>query len=770
MNDTTSPISLTPNKTQKSMLGRLLATEDIVVEHHPDAPTAYFDVKNRVLVLPQWKDMSDQLYDMLVGHEVGHALYTPAEDTSGRELPELLDDIAGNGGNIQLVKALLNIVEDARIERLMQDKFPGLKRDFVAAYDDLHNARDFFGIGDKDLSDSSFADRINLHFKIGNMINVPFSMDEQLIVDRIGVTDSFEDVIQIVRDMYPAVKKEMDERQEMKEADASLDGAGEDEDGEGSGGDGGWMQPEDADTEDGDGAGDGEGDDEDGEDSGASAEDDTDDGESAESVEGDAPSNSSGAVDGEELPQGSGLETVDAFERKMEELVDDDRYNKNKYATLAKFDYKDWVIDTDKTFEGLAAYPAGYHRHDAQPSAELAAQLCKSLSRKVAKGANLLAKQFEMKKAADAHKRTVISKTGVLDTVKMVNYKTSDDIFRKNSTVTEGKNHGLVSFIDWSGSMDDCMGATIEQMYLLATFCKKVNIPFDFYAFSSQTPWRRAWGHQEGEDMQKCPITAIDDHDEDGNRITDDVQPSENMCLYRFVHSGLNNRDYKKSMEGLAMLHHHYTTGRSRGPHGNILVRVPMQLQLGGTPLDDCIVLARNLVRDFRKNNNLQIVHTIFLTDGDSHGGCVETNHSHLRDGRKIITREKIDGYYRGEGTKFLLEWFRATTGCKAIGMFLTNNWRSAASRMGNQQVLFEEVQIQKKKFIKEKFLNAGEAHGYSEFFILKSDTKVETGADFDEVDADISFTKLRSAFVKAQQGALVSRTVLNRVADLLAV
>ena len=758
MNDTISPIALTPNKTQKSMLGRLLATEDIVVEHHPDAPTAYFDVKNRVLVLPQWKDMSNQLYDMLVGHEVGHALYTPAEDASGRDLAELVADIAGKGGNMQLAKTLLNIVEDARIERLMQAKFPGLKRDFVSAYDDLHNVRNFFGIDGKDLSKSSFADRINLYFKIGNMINVPFSMDEQLIVDRVDVTDSFEDVIQIVRDIYPDIKQEMDQRkEELKEENASLPGDDSD-DGEGSGGDGGWFTPEDADTTEGDGAG--NSDDESGDDSGQSADDDTDDGESAESVDSDTSSTTTGDVDGEALTEGSGLETVDEFERKLEELVDEtNRYKRNSYKTLLKFDYNNWVVEPNETWEGVMVRVNNYE--EATPNTPTAEQLRKSLSRKVSKGANLLAKQFEMKKAADTHKRTVISKTGVLDTVKMVNYKTTDDIFRKNSTVTEGKNHGLVSFIDWSGSMNECMGATIEQMYLLATFCKKVNIPFDFYAFSSQTPWRRAWNNADNEG-KTSPITDIENYDDDGNRITDDCQPSSGMCLYRLVHSGMNKKDYKKAMEGLAMLHAHYAGQRSS------MISVPSHLQLGGTPLDDCIVLARNLVQDFRKKNNLQIVHAIFLTDGDSHGGCIDRNDTHLRDGRKIFTKDIKDGYHRGESTRFLLEWFRATTGCKAIGMFLTSSWQQASRKLMN--VDYDNILDIKKTFTKDKFINGGEAHGYTEFFVLKSDTKVETGKEFDELDADnISFTKLRTTFMKSQAGAVVSRTVLNRVADLLA-
>ena len=59
-------------------LAKLLAAEDIAVEHRP-VSTAYFDVKNRVLALPMWKDMPQYLYHMLVLHEVGHSLFTNAD-------------------------------------------------------------------------------------------------------------------------------------------------------------------------------------------------------------------------------------------------------------------------------------------------------------------------------------------------------------------------------------------------------------------------------------------------------------------------------------------------------------------------------------------------------------------------------------------------------------------------------------------------------------------------------------------------------------------
>ena len=60
----------------KSQLAKLLATEDLIVEHK-QVETAQFNVHTRVLILTLWEKASNAVYDMLVGHEVGHALFTP---------------------------------------------------------------------------------------------------------------------------------------------------------------------------------------------------------------------------------------------------------------------------------------------------------------------------------------------------------------------------------------------------------------------------------------------------------------------------------------------------------------------------------------------------------------------------------------------------------------------------------------------------------------------------------------------------------------------
>ena len=60
----------------KSQLAKLLATEDLIIEHK-QIETAQFNVQTRVLILPLWEKATNIIYDSLVAHEVGHALYTP---------------------------------------------------------------------------------------------------------------------------------------------------------------------------------------------------------------------------------------------------------------------------------------------------------------------------------------------------------------------------------------------------------------------------------------------------------------------------------------------------------------------------------------------------------------------------------------------------------------------------------------------------------------------------------------------------------------------
>ena len=184
------------NQEVKGQLAKLLATENLTIEHRK-VSTAYFDVEKRILCLPIWKSASNTVYDLLVGHEVGHALFTPAEQ---------LNDAP---------KEFVNVIEDARIERMMKVKYPGLRNTFFNGYKELWNDG-FFGVSNAEIDQLALIDRINLFFK-GNA-SIEFDEDEQVYVDRAATTKTFQDVLDLARDLYDRAGQKDKERVDEMDA------------------------------------------------------------------------------------------------------------------------------------------------------------------------------------------------------------------------------------------------------------------------------------------------------------------------------------------------------------------------------------------------------------------------------------------------------------------------------------------------------------------------------------------------------------------------
>ena len=207
------------NQEVKGTLAKLLATENLTVEHRK-VSTACFDVDKRLLILPIWKTASNTVYDLLVGHEVGHALYTP-------------NDPFGDAP-----KAFVNVIEDARIERLMKQTYPGLRKSFHDGYVELWND-DFFGVKHEDLENLPLIDRINLYFK-GNR-SMPFADEEQHWIEKVDNTKSFKDVVDLANEMYGHAEK-LEEMKPQEQFEDDMDFSNMD-----------WIEDGDGDSEDGDG-------------------------------------------------------------------------------------------------------------------------------------------------------------------------------------------------------------------------------------------------------------------------------------------------------------------------------------------------------------------------------------------------------------------------------------------------------------------------------------------------------------------------------------
>ena len=762
MNQTT-----TVKSSSKDILAKCMAVEDITVEHRANVPTAYFDTKNRVLCLPIWQDMTNEVYDMLVGHEVSHALHTPAEGWQ---------DFVGTGKGSSIRHMFLNIVEDARIERLIKDKFPGIRRDFASAYKTLHT-QDLFELKDRTIAvTDELIDRLNLHFKVGlfGLEQIPFADDEKQYITRMANTVTFEDVVALAKELY---EKHIDELEdEEEESGQESGGSGESGDGEEQQGSQGNSENEQdgsqsgSSDEDGDQDGNGSGDsDESGEDSGQSQDDDTDDGESADSEAGDSQDSDgdSGEMEYDDYANdvNAAGSSQRAFEKGVENLNDSTGANYT-YHTLPKINLDEIIVDfpvIESMWQRID--PDTINERNRDRADEWATELRTFLNE--SKGTiNQMVQQFQMKQAADASHRTQINKTGVLDTLTMVNYRWSEDIFRKNETQPDGKNHGMVMFVDWSGSMSSILKDTVKQLIILVEFCKKVGIPYEVYAFSSNRYFPALEGLDRYSDEYRDAVRLID---ETGGQFTKenedtDVEPHA-FQLYNFLSSRMTKRQYTVGLGNF------WLTTHSVSRYGGY--PAPRCLSLGCTPLNEAIVAALEIVPAFQQANGIQIVNTVFLTDGDGHGMGMQSYRYRGSNSDKDILRDKktrkeydIPSDSRHGETDALLTLLKARTGCNTVGIRLHDSKTIRNLRYnhwGSDDVAFAAAQ---KQFTKMNYTTADTA--YDGYFIVKGDLKVEFDA-LDSLQDGASYTQLKNAFMKGNTNRKTSRVIATQMVNIFA-
>ena len=561
----------------KGNLARLLATENLIVEHRK-VSTASFDVDRRVLTLPNWDRASSVVYDMLVGHEVGHALFTPNEDwTAEHDCP----------------KDFINVIEDARIEKLMKRKYPGLRKSFAGGYKEL-NDKDFFGIEGEDSNTFSLIDRINLHFKIGAGAMIPFSIEEQVFVARTDVAETFEEVCQIAVDVYNFSKQEKVQEPAPQEMPAAEQQEGESEE---------------------------------------SVDEQSEEQQQTSEVSGPSGQEQQQQQEQESFeidePGEQGSETQRSFNDAAEKLTNKFANNPVYVEIPDSVDLPTYVADWTEVHDWIDECRGnfmnggeGIDRSDRYDSVDKSYREFRKQSQKEV---NYLVKEFECRKSADAYARAGQSKTGVLDTAKLHTYKYSDDIFKKVTVLPDGKNHGLLFLLDWSGSMQKEILATVKQLLNLTAFCKKVQIPFEVYAFTNEFyAVRRA---KQGKDEYISNDEYFAQHDCEEGKI---FLHKDMFHLMNFVSSRSNSKDYERQClnlyrEAYAYVYHcGYPTTLGIG--------------LSGTPLNEGIVMLNYIIPQFKKQNDLQKVNVCILTDGE---GC---NSSY---GRKYYNDHRDEFYVR---------------------------------------------------------------------------------------------------------------------------
>ena len=556
----------------KGNLARLLATENLIVEHR-NVETAMFDVERRVLTLPQWDRATDTVYDMLVAHEVGHALFTPQRNwIVEKEYFRVPPDY-------------VNVVEDARIEKLMKRRFRGLNRDFHEGYGQLCD-QDFFAIADADVNKLKPIDKINLYFKVGAFVDLEFTDEENEFITRISLAEDFEDVLVIARDIQAYTKQLAEEKkaeQQQQQQQEGMQGNAQSD----------TVQPTESDV-------DGE------------EENDTD--EDPTSAESDPD------VDLEQETS----DTQRAFGDSQQSLIGGG--TEMNYVEVPEVNLDRTVIKFDTILEYLREFYGQQRESYPSTHADLVSQYT-TLKRDSAKEVNYLVKEFEMKKSADAYARATTSRTGVLNTGKLHTYKYNEDLFKKVTTIPDGKNHGLVFLLDWSGSMCNILSDTLNQLFQLVWFCRKVNIPYDVYAFTNDS-----WALDP--DQSDDPY-GNDRHSKlmvkewKNNEITVDG-------CFRLVNILSSSAKTKQNDE---MMQYLFIAGKS---FGTSCLPYPYKFTLSGTPLNEAIITAKEIVKQMIKKNRLQKCHVICLTDGEGYTPCFNRERQYQHSGEVARGRSRI--------------------------------------------------------------------------------------------------------------------------------
>jgi len=327
------------------------------------------------------------------------------------------------------------------------------------------------------------------------------------------------------------------------------------------------------------------------------------------------------------------------------------------------------------------------------------------------------------------------------------------------------------------------MKETIEQLINLTMFCSKVQIPFEVYAFSDHY---RDWKDAENDYLREQSRDRLYDQTALGKKVADykknNMVVSNGFRLMNLFSSRMRNRELNNAYQNFLMIaegfsnrYQHYYSSDYR------YFGMPNNYSLGGTPLNDTIVVAKSVIEEFRMKSRAQIVNAVFLTDGQSNqqNQYLDSSHGvqrfntasvHIDDPvtRMRVFPEEVKKH-NNRTTALLLVALKRSLGINLLGFFLTSgSGRRNVSNLNYAMSRYPTEEDQA-KFRKEKFLIDSET-AYDELYIINT-----KGLEIDEVDhmgsveVGSSKAEIRKALKKNTKGKLQNRILLNAFIEKVA-
>lgn len=727
---------------QIDLTAKLLATENLTIVR-VNASTASFDIQSRILYIPVWKEMTPEIETMLIAHEVGHALFTSA-DKWGEALDRYEDF-----NTKKTIKGYMNVIEDARIERLMKRRYPGLRKAFNAGYKQLMD-RDFFKLRGVDLNSMNLIDKINVYYKVSTAIT--FDAVETTFLERAGNTETLDEVVQLAIEMYeysklrPKQCEEQSTEETNKTKALDVEDLGDDAMSESSDDITDELEPDE---------------------NGESSDDVTDESKSNDDNESnDESDKSSDSSDSSESNAESTDEDVESKTDKeltdaLEKLTDGEILY--RYYELNTNTPVDPIVDFKTIIKDIKSQevPLSQLTEVARSNREVYMKSFEKFKTQSNRIVSYLVKEFEMKKAANNYARTLTSKSGSLNSSRLHAYKLTDDIFKKITVVPNGKNHGIVFLLDWSGSMSKVMKPTIEQVINLVMFCRKIGIPFEVFAFSTQyhrigpvVDAKRAWA-------QSMQSTA-----------------NKPIIFSRVSYSLLNLFSSKMTTTEFNFMMYNFTSSPNR---------FKGKFALGATPLNDALVHMIKYIPNYKQSNNIEKLTFITLTDGDGEalGWNVAPRPSEYKYDQnsykiqkyKNIINDSMTGKsyelteYANNHTKVLLSIIKDRYSINSIGFYITGTKKSdtirAISTMTVSKCTVHDVEAAKAAYKKDGFYALGNT-GRDDCFIIPDNRTDVVDCEF-EIDRTDSAAQIARQITKSMHVTKHSRVLLDKFISYVA-
>jgi hypothetical protein len=296
-----------------------------------------------------------------------------------------------------------------------------------------------------------------------------------------------------------------------------------------------------------------------------------------------------------------------------------------------------------------------------------------------------------------------------------------------------------------------------KQLLNLVWFCRKVNIPFEVYAFTLEC-------NSYMEVQPNHPLTY--------KKVAGVIAPEASFRLMNFFTSKTNNRVLEEQLKNIWAACYAYQ--KHRGV-------VPRHLELSGSPIGESIMALHSLIPDFQAKNKLQKVNVVFLTDGegyqnsvtkerkghydDTYIGMTKYNKTSIRDRKSGRVYRSFDYNSFSQYAKILLETVKdrfPTVNLINFRITPGRDFQNCYRWYGNGYDNYESAKAEYRKNHCISFNNTG----FDQFHVIAA-TSLAQDEEF-SVPENATKAQIKSSFVKLLGKKKTNKKLLGSFVDLI--